>query len=238
MGGSPGEFGVVGHHYEIAYFHPQHRHTHPWNGPSKYIANQAQPPLHRCRMLPLLLAQMGHGPFCGFWVGRRRTNHRPCWTPMSNPPNSLWTSRPDECAGWDNWMVALPLPKDPIAQAVDSDNLLNRRRSGLLTSWFARWLQGFTLIFSFSKIIKTFIHSNTYCQVASIYVTSSYVFYVLGRVNYLKYVRGCACVLLSFLCVKPRVSFFASCDPCGWNKIMKIKIKKQKFKFKFKNLKK
>jgi len=161
LGGSPVEFGVVGHHYEIAHFQPRHRHTHPWNGPSKYIANQAQPPLHRCRMLPLLLAQMGHGLFCGFCVGRRRTSHRPCWTPMSNPPNSLWTARPDECAGWDNWMVALPLPKDPTAQAVDSDNSLNRRRGGLLTSWFTRWLQGFTLFFLFSKIKKTFIINTT-----------------------------------------------------------------------------
>ena len=204
----------------------------PWNDPSKYSANQAQPPLHRWRMLPLPLAQMGHGLFCGFWVGRRRTNHRPCWTPMSNPPNSLWTARPDECAGWDNWMVALPLPKDPTAQAVDSDNSLNRRRGGLLTSWFTRWLQGFTLIFLFSKIMKTFIHHNAYWQVAPIYVASSYVLYVFGRVNYLKYVRGCACVLFCFHCVKPLVCFFASCGPCGWNKIIKNEIKKQKLKLK------
>jgi len=89
--GSPVEFGVVGQHYEIAYFHPRHWDPPPWNDPSKNSVNQAQPPLHRCRMLPLLLAQMGHGLFCGFWVGRRRTNYRPCWTPMSNPPNSPWT---------------------------------------------------------------------------------------------------------------------------------------------------
>jgi len=58
-------------------------------------------------------------------------------------------------------MVALPLPKDPTAQEVDSDKSLNRRRGGLLSSWFTMWLQGFTFIFFlFSNIKKSFIHYN------------------------------------------------------------------------------
>jgi len=32
-----------------------------WNGPAKDSVRLAQPPLHRCRMFPLLLVQMGYG---------------------------------------------------------------------------------------------------------------------------------------------------------------------------------
>ena len=140
-------------------------------------------------------------------------------------------ARPDDCVGWDNWMVALPLPKDPTAQEVDSDKSLNRRRGGLLSSWFTMWLQGFTFIFFlFSNIKKSFIHYNGFWQVVSIYVANIYVLYVLGRSHCLRYVRGCACVLFFFLCVKPLECFFASCWPCGWNEIIKIKIEIKKSK--------
>jgi len=114
LGGSPVDFGVAGQHYETAYFHPRNRHPSPWKGLSKHSKGQAQPPLRWCRLLPLLLAQMLYGLFCGFWTWHRRTNHQPCCPPMSNPPISPWTARPDDCVGWDTLMVAQPLPQDPI----------------------------------------------------------------------------------------------------------------------------
>ena len=92
LGGSPMESGVVGQHYETPYFHPQHRH----------------PP---SRTLPLLLVQLGYGLLCALWVWRRRTNRRPCCSPMSNPSISSWTARPDGPGRWDNRMAAQHLPR-------------------------------------------------------------------------------------------------------------------------------
>jgi len=65
-------------------------------------------------MFQLLLVEMGYGPLCGLWVWRRRTNRRPCCPPMSNPPTSSWTARPDGSRRWGNRLAAQHLPRDLV----------------------------------------------------------------------------------------------------------------------------
>ena len=59
-------------------------------------------------------SQMGHGPFCGLWEWRWRTNRRPCIPPVSNPSTSTRTARPDGSGWWDDCMAAKHLPWDLV----------------------------------------------------------------------------------------------------------------------------
>jgi len=107
---------VRGQHYETPYF--PHRQWHPPSGMALprtawVRLNRLRSP-HRCPTFPLLLVQMGYGPFCGLIVWRRRTNRRPCCPPMSNPSTSPWTARPDSSRWWDNRMATQHLPRDLV----------------------------------------------------------------------------------------------------------------------------
>jgi len=123
------EGGVVGQSYETLYFHPQHPHPPSRNDSPKNSVDPAYPPAHRCRTLLLLLAQMKFGLLRGLWVWLRRTNRRPCCPPMSNPPISSWTARPDGSGRWDNRMAAQHLPRDLVRPSSGLKNWLKRRKS-------------------------------------------------------------------------------------------------------------
>ena len=83
LSGLPMECGVGGQPHKTPYLY----HWHPplWNDPPKNSLGLTHPPPHQCRMFPLLV-QMGYGLFCGLWLWRRRTNHRPCCPPIHQPP--------------------------------------------------------------------------------------------------------------------------------------------------------
>ena len=110
LGGSPMECRVVGEHYETPYFHPRHRHPPP----GMALPRTAWASLTRLRTFPFLLAQMGHDPFCRFWVWRKGTNRRPCCPSLSNPLTSQRSAWPD-CSRWQyNWMSVQNLPRDLV----------------------------------------------------------------------------------------------------------------------------
>ena len=78
---------------------------------------------------------MGYGFLCGLWVWRR-TNRRPCCSPMSNPLTSLWTARPDGAGRWDYRMAAQHLPRGQVRPNSGQKNWLNGRRRSLSLETF------------------------------------------------------------------------------------------------------
>ena len=91
----------------------------------------AKPPPYRCRTFPLLLTQMGHGPFRCLWVRWRRTNHRPCspaivQCPIHWPPHGLHrlTVLDDEAIQW----LLITCPEIQSDLAMDWKNWFTRRR--------------------------------------------------------------------------------------------------------------
>ena len=75
------------------------------------------------RTLPLLLVQMRYGFLWSMWVWRRRTYRRPCCPPLSNPPTSSWTVRPDGSRRWDNRMAAQHMPRDLVRPSSGQQKL-------------------------------------------------------------------------------------------------------------------
>ena len=69
------------------------------------------------RRFPFFFAQMGYGLLCGLWVWRRRSNHRTCCLPMSNPSPSPWIARPDGSGWWDNQLAAQHLSRDLVRRS-------------------------------------------------------------------------------------------------------------------------
>ena len=126
VGGLPMECALDGQPYKTPRF--QTRHRHPPNDPPKKSLGQAQPPPHRCRTFSLLLLQMRYGLLWGLWVWRRRTNRRPCCSPMSNPSTSPWTVWPNGSGRWNNRMAAQHLPRDLVRPSSGLNNSLKRRR--------------------------------------------------------------------------------------------------------------
>jgi len=57
----------------------------------------------------------------------RRTNCRPCCSPMSNPTTS-WIARPDASGRWDNRMAAQHLPRDLVRPSSSQTNWLKKTK--------------------------------------------------------------------------------------------------------------
>ena len=124
LGGSPMECGAGRQPTDSAHHPPP-----LWNDPPKKSWVWLNCLLAGVRRFPLLLVQMRYGLHSGLWVWRRRTNHRPCCPPVSNPWTSSWTARPDGSARWDYRMAAQHLPRDLVRPSSGLKNSLERWRS-------------------------------------------------------------------------------------------------------------
>ena len=102
------------------------------------------------------LYKRGMASFCGLWVWRRRTNHRPCCPPMSNPLTSPRTAWPDTSGRPDGSMrqpndSSTPAPRSSAAKQwfeqlaqkkeKNSNHLWNADFSKPLCQWLLTWVQ-------------------------------------------------------------------------------------------------